>query len=452
MTTRANCPPEPESRTTRRTFLGRTALAAATVSIVPRHVLGGDGKPAPSEKLNIAGIGVGGQGAGDLRDMESENIGALCDVDWRYAAHTFKAYPKAEVFKDYRVLLEKRKDIDAVMIATPDHMHAPIALAALRAGKHVYVEKPMAHSIEEARVMTRVAKETGLVTQMGNNGHAGEGLRLIREWIQGGVIGAVREIHCWSDRPGTFWRQDLDRPAQTPPIPPDLDWNLWIGAAPMRPYHPVYIPQAWRGWFDFGTGALGDMAIHNMDPAFYALDLGAPAATEARTSPLKKESYPAWTIITYEFAAKGDRPAVNIVWYDGGKMPPRPAGLEPDRKLADNGIYFVGDRGTMLCGGWSGPPRLVPESRMKDLVRPPKTIARSIGHRAEWIQACKQKKPADAKAGFDYSGPFTEALLVGNLAVRLQKRIEWDSAAMKATNVPEADPLIRKAYRSGFGI
>ncbi len=235
-------------------------------------------------------------------------------------------------------------------------------------------------------------------------------------------------------------------------MPPDLDWNLWLGAAPQRPYHTVYIPQAWRGWFDFGTGALGDMAIHNMDPAFYALDLGAPVATEARSSSLKKESYPAWTIITYEFAAQGNRPAVKIIWYDGGKQPPRPAGFEPDRKLADNGIYFAGDLGVMLCGGWSGPPRLVPESKMKDMVRPAKTIPRSIGHRAEWIRACKQRKPADAKAGFDYSGPFTEALLVGNLAVRLQKRVEWDSAAMKATNAPEADALIHKVYRSGFGI
>ncbi len=452
MTTRTNCPAPSGARTSRRTFLGRTALAAATFSIVPRHVLGGDGKPSANEKLNIAGIGVGGQGAGDLREMAGENIVALCDVDWKYAAHTFKDYPKAQVFKDYRVMLEKRKDIDAVMIATPDHMHAPIALAALRAGKHVYVEKPMAHSIEEARVMTRVAKETGLVTQMGNNGHGGEGLRLIREWIQAGVIGAVREIHCWSDRPGTFWKQDLNRPTDRPTVPPDLDWNLWLGAAPQRPYHPVYIPQAWRGWFDFGTGALGDMAIHNMDPAFYALDLGAPVATEARSSSLKKESYPAWTIITYEFAAQGNRPAVKIIWYDGGKQPPRPAGFEPDRKLADNGIYFAGDLGVMLCGGWSGPPRLVPESKMKDMVRPAKTIPRSIGHRAEWIRACKQRKPADAKAGFDYSGPFTEALLVGNLAVRLQKRVEWDSAAMKATNAPEADALIHKVYRSGFGI
>jgi len=436
----------------RRRFLATTAAAAFSFHLVPRCVLGGPGRKPPSEKLNLAGIGVGGQGAGDLREMAGENVVALCDVDGKYAAHTFQAYPKAEVFKDYRVLLEKRKDVDAVMIATPDHMHAPITLAALRAGKHVYVEKPMAHTIEEARVMTRVAKETGLVTQMGNNGHGGEGLRLTREWIQAGAIGPVREVHCWSDRPGNWWKQDRQRPADRPPVPAGLDWNLWLGAAPERPYHPLYCPVAWRGWFDFGTGALGDMAIHNMDPAFYALDLGAPAAVEPRTSPLKKESYPAWQILAYEFAAKGDRPAVKLTWYDGGKMPPRPAGLEPARRLEDNGIYFVGDRGTMLCGGWSGPPRLVPESKMQAYRRPPKTIPRSIGHRAEWIQACKQGKPEDAKAGFAYSGPFTEALLVGNLATRLQKRIEWDGAAMRAPNAPEADALIRKRYRDGFGI
>jgi predicted dehydrogenase len=437
----------------RRRFLTTTAAAAFGFHILPRCALGGPGHKAPSEKLNIAGIGVGNQGWGDVKQMAGENIVALCDVDMKYAAHTFKDFPLAEVFKDYRVMLEKRKDIDAVVIGTPDHMHAPITLAALRSGKHVYVEKPMAHSIEEARVMARVAKETGLVTQMGNNGHGGEGLRLTREWIQAGVIGPVREVHGWTDRAGNWWKQDVDRPTDTPPVPPELDWNLWLGAAPVRPYNRIYHPGAWRGWFDFGTGAMGDMAIHNVDPAFYALDLDAPVAVEAQTSsPLKKESYPSWDVITYEFAAKGDRPAVKMVWHDGGKMPPRPAGLEPGRKLQDNGIYFVGDKGVILCGGWSGPPHLLPESKMKDFEPPPKTIPRSIGHHAEWIRACKQGKPEDAKAGFAYSGPFTEALLVGNLAVRLQKRIEWDSAAMKATNAPEADALIRKTYRSGFGI
>ncbi|MBV9122010.1 MAG: Gfo/Idh/MocA family oxidoreductase [Planctomycetes bacterium] len=434
----------------RRQFLA--AAAACGVHLVPRGVLGGPGHKAPSDKLHIAGIGVGNQGGGDLKDMAGENIVALCDVDWKYAAHTFRDYPRAEVFRDYRVMLDRRKDIDAVVIATPDHMHAPITMAALRAGKHVYVEKPMAHTIEEARAMTRLAQQTGLVTQMGNNGHAGEGLRLTREWLQAGVIGAVREVHGWTDRPGTWWKQDRNRPADRPPVPAELDWNLWIGAAPERPYHPVYCPVAWRGWFDFGTGALGDMAVHNLDPAFYALDLDAPVAAEARTSPLKKESYPAWQILTYEFAARGTLPALKMFWYDGGQQPPRPPELEPGRNLPDNGIYFVGDKGTLLCGGWSGPPRLIPESKMKDFRKPPETIPRSIGHRAEWIEACKRGRPEDAKAGFAYSGPFTEALLVGNLATRLQKRIEWDAVHMRATNAPEADALIRKHYRHGFEI
>jgi predicted dehydrogenase len=250
---------------------------ACSFHVVPRHVLG-RGVAPPSETLNIAAIGIGGQGGGVIRAMATENFVAPCDVDSEKAAATFKAFPRAEPFRDYRVLLDRREDIDAVMIATPDHRHAPITIAALRAGKHVYVEKLMAHSVEEARVMTRVARETGLVTQMGNNGHAGEGLRLRREWLQAGAIGPVREIHCWPGRPGRWWTQDHDRPAETPPVPAALDWDLWIGAAPMRPGSKLYHPHDWRGWFDFGTGALGDMAIHNMDPAFYALDLGAATA------------------------------------------------------------------------------------------------------------------------------------------------------------------------------
>jgi len=437
----------------RRSFLRRAAAATFAFQIVPRSVLG-RGVIPPSEKLNVAGIGIGGQGGGVLRDpaISSQNIVALCDVDWKYAERTAKTFPNAEKFTDYRIMLEKLKSVDAVVIGTPDHMHAPITMAALRAGKHVYVEKPMAHSIEEARAMTGLAKQTGLVTQMGNNGHASEGLRLTREWIQAGAIGTVKEVHCWSDRPGKFWTQNLDRPTETPPVPETLDWNLWLGAGPERPYHPCYLPRTWRGWFDFGTGAMGDMAIHNMDPAFFALDLGAPLATECQSSPLKKESYPLWQIITYEFAAKGKRPALKLYWYDGGKKPARPADLEAGRELDDNGILFIGDKGSMLCGGWCGAPRLLPESRMQDFKRPPKTLARSIGHRAEWVEACKARKPQNAKAGFAYSGPYTEALLVGNLATRLQKRIEWDAAKMRAKNAPEADALIRKHYRDGFGI
>lgn len=436
----------------RRTFL-QGAAAAASFHVVPRYVLG-LGETPPSERLNVAGIGVGGQGGGLLgdKDIGGQNIVALCDADARVAAHTFKRFPKAEVFKDYRVLFDKRKDIDAVIVATPDHMHAPITLTALRAGKHVYVEKPMCHSIEEARVMTRVAKETGLVTQMGNLGHGGEGIRATRELIQAGAIGAVREVHCWSDRPGTFWRQPVDRPTETPPVPDSLDWNLFLGCAPPRPYHPEYHPRKWRAWFDFGTGAMGDMAIHNMDPAFFALDLDAPVAAEAQTAPPQPETFPAWEIITYEFPARGNRPPVKVLWYDGGKMPPRPPELDEGIKLSDNGIYFVGEKGMILCGGWSGMPGLFPRTLRQSFQLPPKTIPRSPGHRIEWVQACQARKPEDAKAGFAYSGPYTEALLVGNLAVRLQKRIEWDAAAMKAKNAPEAEKLIRKTYRAGFGI
>jgi len=441
-------------RTHRRQLLKSVAAAAIGVQIVPAFVLGGPGKKSPSEKLNIAGIGIGGQGASDLKEMAGENIVALCDCDWTKAGGTFKSYPKAQKFKDYRLMLDQiGKEIDAIMVATPDHMHAPIALHYMRAQKHAYVEKPMAHTIEEARLMTKVAKEMGVVTQMGNNGHAGEGLRLTREWLDAGAIGVVKEIHCWSDRPGKFWKQDLDRPAETPPVPANLEWDLFLGAAPERPYHPVYHPRAWRGWFDYGTGALGDMAVHNMDPAFYALDLGAPIAAEAQTSPIRKESYPAWQIIKYEFAAKGNRPAVNMTWYDGGKMPEVPAHVKGEYELKDNGILFIGDKGTMVCGGWSGPPAIFPGSLRKDFAKPAPTIARSpLGHRGEWIQACKDSKPQDAKAGFDYSGPFTEALLVGNLAVRLQKRVEWDSANMKCTNLPEPEGLVKKTYRKGFGI
>jgi len=445
----------------RRQFLkgsAATAAAAAAFSIVPRHVLGAEGVKPPSEKLNIAGIGIGGQGGGVLKELAGENIVALCDVDSRKAGGQFKAYPGAKQFKDYREMLDRMgKDIDAVMIATPDHMHAPITMAAMRAGKHVYVEKPMAHTIEEARAMTKLAKETGLVTQMGNNGHGGEGLRLTREYILAGAIGTVKEIHGWSDRPGTakskWWPQPATRPAAGAQPPADFDWDLWLGAAPDRPYGEGYHPFKWRGWFDFGTGALGDMAVHNLDPAFYALDLEAPVAADCRAGTMGQETYPDWQVITFEFAARADRPAVKMYWYDGGKLPAEPAdAFEGKFSLSDNGIMFIGDKGVMVCGGWSGAPRLFPTARRKEFGIPAKTIARSIGHRQEWIKACKDKKPEDAKAGFAYSGPFTEALLVGNLATRLQKRVEWDAVAMKATNAPEAEPLIRKTYRKGFGI
>jgi predicted dehydrogenase len=440
----------------RRKFMGAGATAACGFSILSRSVLGAPGVTPPSGRLNVGFIGIAGQGSGLIKTIGSFSnvtLAALCDVDAEYAARVIKAHPDRRLYKDYRVMLEKEKGLDAVVIATPDHWHAPIAIAAMKLGKHVYVEKPMAHTIKEARLMGQVAADMKVVTQMGNQGHAGEGIRLTKEWLDAGAVGTVKEVHVWSDRPGKFWNtQGRRRPADKPPVPPTLDWDLWQGPAPEQAYHPDYVPKKWRGFFDYGCGALGDMMVHNADPAWYALDLGAPDAVEAVTSETNPDSFPLWSIVTWHFGAKGRRGPVKLVWYDGGKLPPLPPGLEPDRKLDDNGIYFVGDKGVMLCGGWSGTPRLVPESAMKSFVRPEKTIPRSSGHHEEWVAACIAGKPEDAKAGFWYSAPFTEALLAGVLPIRLGQRIEWDAAAMRVKNAPEADELIRKRYRKGFGL
>ncbi len=446
----------------RRELVG-TAAAVAAFTFVPKHVLGAAGQPSANNKLNIAGIGVGGRGAADIDGVSSENIAFLCDADLRQASGTIKKHPNAKVYRDFREMLQKEdKNIDAVVIGTPDHIHAPAAIMAMKMGKHVYVEKPMAHTVYEARRMTQVAKESGVVTQMGNQGHAGEGLRLYWEFIHAGAIGTVREVHVWTDRAGTperpWWPQGVDRPKGSIPVPEGLDWDLWLGPARWRPYakfpdgrggEATYCPSNWRGWWDFGCGAIGDMAVHNADPAFFALELGAPTAVEAQTSPVNDETLPVWNIITFEFPAKGSRPAVKMIWYDGAKLPPTPPELE-GRKLGDNGILFVGDKGKLLGPSHAGTPRLIPESRQKEYGRPPRTLPRSPGHHQEWINACKAGKPQDAKSGFWYAGPFVEALLVGNLAVRLQKRVEWDAAKMRSPNCPEADNYITKFYRSGF--
>jgi len=437
-----------KSGISRRDFMSGAAAVAA-FTIVPRHVLGGPRRQAPSEKLNIAGIGVGGRGGGDIGSVSSENIVVLCDVDEKKAGGTFNKFPKARKYKDYRKMLDKEeKNIDAVVVATPDHNHAPAVIRAMKMGKHVYVEKPMAHTIFEAREMTRVAREMKVVTQMGQQGHAGEGLRLTYEFIHDGAIGTVREAHVWSDRP--IWPQGIGRPKDTKPVPETLDWDLWLGPAPWRPYHDAYVPFKWRGWWDFGCGAMGDMAVHNADPAFFCLDLKAPIAAEAETSPVNNETFPKWQIITYYFPARRGRAAVKLIWYDGGKKPSRPPELEEGRNLDSNGILFVGDKGKILCGGWSGAPRIIPETKMKAYKRPPKTLKRSIGHHKEWIKACKDNNPKGALAGFEYSGPFTESLLVGNLAVRLGRSVVWDARKMRATNAPEADRYINKSYRKGW--
>lgn len=452
-------------KTNRREFLthaGKSAAAAAAFTIVAPHVLGGPGRKPPSEKLNIAGIGVGGQGAHDLAEVESENIVALCDVDWTRAAETFKRYPDAKRYRDFREMLDKEPGIDAVVIATPDHTHAVAAMAAIRAGKHVYVEKPLTYSVHEARRLCEAAAQAGVATQMGNHGHAFESMRLLKEWIDHGAIGAVREVDAWT--PHAVWPQGLDRPKDTPPVPESLDWDLWLGPAPERAYHPAYLPMTWRGWWDFGTGALGDMGCHILDPVFYALELGAPTSVEASFSQFVREglnwnkefnseSYPQASIVRYQFPARGDRPAVRLTWYDGGLMPERPAELEPGRRMGNQfgGVLFKGEKGSILANAHGADGlRIIPESRMQAYERPARTLPRSDGHHAEWIAACKGGPPAGSN--FAYAGPLTEAVLLGNVAIRAQERIEWDAAAMRIPNVPAAEAFLRREYRGGWSM
>ena len=453
----------------RRGFLAASSVATFGFTIVPRHVLGAPDQPPPSERLNLGLIGIGGMGGAHVdifSKIPNVRIAALCDVDMARAAGALKQYPGLPFHKDYRVMLEKEKGLDAVAVATPDHTHAPISLLAMKLGKHVYCQKPLAHTVEEARLMTKVAAETKTVTQMGNQGHAGEGLRLTKEFIDAGAIGAVKEVHVWSDRPFSLDRGMIEkepklrwfwtpggrlRPKEVDPVPKELDWDLWQGPAPEHPYNHTYPRSNWRCWYDYGNDAIGDMMVHNADPAWYALGLGAPTAVEAVLSDGTVDAFPVRNIVAWHFAAGGKHGPIKLVWYSGGNLPPPPPGMEPGRELGANGIYFVGEKGAILCGGWSGAPRLVPERAMTAFARPPKTIPRSaVGHYREWVDACIAGKPRDAQSGFWYSGPFVESLLVGTLAVRLCKRIEWDAAAMRATNAPEAEPLIRKVYRKGF--
>ena len=434
----------------RRDFLG----AAAAFTIVPRYVLGGPRNISPSEKLNIAGIGVGGRGADNLDAVSSENIVALCDVDQQRAAPTFNRYPKAKKYSDFRIMLEKQKDIDAVIVATPDHVHAVATITAIKMGKHVYCEKPLTHSIYEARMVAQAAREHKVATQMGIQGHSGEGIRLLCEWIWDGAIGAIREVHTWTDRPGNWWPQGISRPKDTPPAPPTLDWDLWLGPAPYRPYHPAYVPFKWRGWWDFGTGPLGDMGIHNSSPIFWALKLGYPTSVEVVSQEgNNEETGPVKSIVRYQFPARGDMPPLTLMWYDGGNMPPRPEELEEGRRLGDDdgGSLFIGDKGKILAPGWCAEsPRLIPESKMKEYKLPPKTIPRSPGHHEEWIKACKGGKLPTAN--FNFSGPLTEVLLLGNIAIRTGEKLLWDGANMKITNVPEANNYIRRQYRQGWSL
>ena len=442
----------------RRAFV-KSAAAASAFMIIPRHVLGGRGYKAPSDTLNIGVIGAGGRGAHDVQAVISENIVALCDVDEVNAARTFAQFPRANKYKDFRVMLEREPAIDAVIVATPDHTHAVASLAAIQLGKHVYCEKPLTHTIKEARVLAQAAREAGVATQMGNQGMAFEGNRQIKEWLADGAIGPVHEVHVWSDRPTTrgrlplWWPQGIERPTDTPPVPDTLDWDLWLGPAPYRPYHPAYVPFKWRGWWDFGSGGLGDMGIHNLAPVFSALKLGAPESVYASSTPVYPESVPNASVVHYQFPAREGMPPVEIHWYDGGILPERPEELEPDKALdPEDGIIFVGEKGKMLVEGWGGErPRLIPESADQAYERPAPTLPRSIGHHEEWIKACKEGTPTESD--FAFAGPLTEAVLLGLVSVRCGgQRLLWDSENLRVTNVPEANEYVHKTYREGWSL
>ena len=450
---------------TRRAFLGTATISMAMTTHATRvnaaQVV--PGKLSPNERLNIAAVGIGGMGRANIDACATENIVALCDVDDKYAAHTFEAYPKAARYRDFRVMFDKEdKNIDAVIVATPDHTHAVIAMAALRAGKHLYCQKPLAHSIAEVRKLTEAAREAGVQTQMGNQGHSSEQIRRLREWVQAGVIGEVREVHAWSDRPvgGDPWSDFpiMKRPEETPPVPETLDWDLWLGPAKERPYHPIYCPLTWRGFWDFGTGALGDMGCHILDPAFWALDLGHPESVEATTThyepEVSSETFPRASIVRYRFPARGTMPPVNLTWYDGRLKPPIPDDFEPGRSLDSNGAILIGSNGTALHGSHgAGGLQFLPVDKMRDVKAPDKSLPRvpqrDGAHEQDWIRACKDGNPASSS--FEYGGPLTEMVLLGVLAMRAKDRkLEWDPVNLRVTNDSKADALVNPPYRKGW--
>ena len=436
-----------------------TGLTAATTAAA------GARTKSPGEKLNLAGVGIGAMGGVYLRNCESENIMALCDVDDNVAAKTFARYPQAPRYRDFRVMIEKEKDIDAVIIGTPDHTHAMVAMAAMKLGKHVYCAKPLTRTIAEARMLAKTAKEMGVATQMSAQSCASDGALTTAEWVQSGVLGTVREVHVWSDRP--VWPQAVERPTPEP-LPKGLDWDLWLGPAPVRPYNSLYHPFNWRGWTDFGTGALGDMGCHTLHVIVTALKLGAPVAVQASTSfqmePTTSdkadekwmrarkvkhlETYPASSIVTWDFPAREKQPPVRVTWYDGGLRPPEPVGIEPGSMRGD-GLLFIGERGVLLSG-FTGGVKYLSAPNARDYVPPEKTLARTIGHYKEWIEAAKGGKPANCN--FEFASLLTEIALLGVAAQRTGHRLEWDAGAGEFTNSEEANKLVNPPYRAGWSL
>ena len=431
----------------RRRFLGTSAAFAGPL-IMPSGSLFGR-KISPNEKLNIGVIGAGGKGTADSEGVMSENIVALCDVDERTLRARKGRFPKAQTFSDYRVMLEKIGDkLDAVTVSTPDHHHFPASMLAMELGLHVYVQKPLAHTVWQAREMLKLSRKKKVITQMGNQGHAYSSTRKLVEVVRSGIIGEVKEAHVWTDRP--IWPQGMDRPEGSKPVPDYLDWDLWLGPAPERPYHDGYHPFKWRGFWDFGTGALGDMGCHNMDAAFWALELGAPTSVEADVSGLNKDTAPKWSVIRYEFPARGDKPPVSLTWYDGGKKPS--PDIIGEKSLPRNGSLIVGSKATIAFREWN-PNGFRVLSEGKELkYDDPDPIFPRVGDNPykEWISACKGGSLC--LSNFEYSVPLTEMVLLGNVALRAGKRIDWDSENLKAKGNAEVDHLIRSAARKGWGV
>ncbi len=505
-----------EAGVSRRKFIGQTAAAALGFTIVPRRVLGGVGYVPPSDKVNIAFIGVGAQGLRvmlhflkepdvqgvavcdcnksganypqwgnyEFRDSVRKLLGVDSGWEWlspdqplelTHALHVTSGVAGREpcqkivdgyngtqkrsgesrgcaAYNDFRELLEKQKDLDAVVVCTTDNLHAAVSAAAMKKGKHVFCQKPLTHTLYEARRIAEIARETGVATQIAVGNQASEATRQLCEWIWAGAIGPVREVKNWSSRP--YWAQGVDRPKEVEAVPEGLDWNLWLGPAPERPYNHVYLPFSWRGWVDFGCGALGDMGCYSYDTIFRVLKLEAPVSVEASSTERYPETYPQASIIRYNFAARGDMPPVKFTWYDGGLKPERPEELEEGRPLKgegdeEEGLLFIGDRGKILCSFNGGNPKLIPQAKMDSFKQPPKTLPRSPGNEREWLDACKggKEKPG---GNFEFSGKVTETLLLGNLASQVGEKLTWDRGNLKITNSEAAQKYVKPERRSGW--
>ncbi|AMY07137.1 Glycosyl hydrolase family 109 protein 1 precursor [Luteitalea pratensis] len=499
----------------RRDFVRSVSLAAAGFTIVPRHVLG-KGQTAPSDLVNVAGIGVGGMGRSNMTALASQNIVALCDVDWSYASKGFDGIPqqvtaaekrlaeaspaptpeqrmraqnqiasmkmlgekvgKATRFVDYREMLEKQKDIDAVVIATPDHTHAMIATAAMSLGKHVYVQKPLAWSVEECRALAKKAADNPkIVTQMGNQGHSTDDARLVNEYIQSGTIGDVREVHIWTNRPYAYWPQGIPRPAPaksssepqrwnlggvmdilaagmeaTPhPMPDKLAWDLFLGPAPLIDYHPVYHPFNWRGWTDWGVGAIGDMGAHLIDHAYWSLELGYPTTIETLSTPYNRASYPAATTTYYDFPARGAKPGVKLTWYDGGLLPAKPDELGAEEVDKGGGVLYVGSKGKLIHETYGAKPRLL--GAAANAPKPPQTFKRiPTSHEMNWIDTIRGRQ--EASSPFSYAARLTEVMVLGVVALNAGKKIQYDAANLKIVNAPEAEQYLHRQWRQGWSL